>query len=82
MNKVLVTIFVASIDEEFDVFIPIGINMSDALDVIQDSIIELSNGNYVKKENASLYNSDGLLINVNNIVKFSGIKNGLKLMLI
>lgn len=82
MNKVLITIYVASIDEEFDIFIPIGIKMSDVLDVIQDSIIELSNGNYVKKEEVSLYNSDGLLININNIVKFSGVKNGLKLMLI
>ena len=35
----------------------------------------------MKKENVDLYTSTGLLINKNNIVKFSGLKNGMKLLL-
>ena len=81
MNKILVTIFVVSLNEEFDLLLPIGLNMAEAIDVIQDSLGELSNGNYQKKEETQLYTSDGLIINKNNIVKFSGIKNGSKLLL-
>ena len=82
MDKILVTIYVASIDREFDLLLPISKNVSDILEYIQDSIVELSDGNYEKKKTAYLYNSDGLIINSNNIVKYSGIKNGSKLCLL
>lgn len=81
MNKILITIFVVSLNEEFDLLLPIGLKTSDAIEVIQDSLGELSNGNYQKKEEVDLYTADGLIINKNNIVKFSGIKNGSKLLL-
>lgn len=81
MNKILVTIYVISIDEEFDLFLPVGLKVLDALDIIQDSIVELSNNNYTKRENVNLYTFDGFAINNNNVVKSSGIKNGMKLLL-
>lgn len=82
MDKILVTIYVLSIDEQFDVFLPIGKTVSYILDYIQDSIVDLSNNNYVKKENVLLYLSNGLIVNPNNTVKYSGIKNGSKLCLV
>lgn len=81
MNKILVTIYVISIDEEFDLFLPIGVKVIDALDIIQDSIVELSGNNYTKRSDVKLYTFDGLTINNNNVVKSSGIKNGMKLLL-
>lgn len=82
MNKVLVTIYAISIDESFDMFLPISLKMSDALDLIQSSISDLSGGNYQKNDNALLYFENGLIINSNNTIKFSGIKNGCKLLLV
>lgn len=82
MNKILVTIYVVSIDKEFDLFIPIGKKVSDIIDLIQDSVVDLSNGNYQKKKDALLYNSAGFIININNIVKYAGLKNGCKLCLV
>lgn len=82
MDKVLVTIYVLSIDEQFDIFLPIGKKIEYLLDYIQDSIVDLSNNNYIKKESVLLYLSNGLIINPNNVVKYSGIKNGSKLCLI
>lgn len=82
MDKILVTIYVLSIDEQFDIFLPISKSVSYVLDYIQDSIVDLSNNNYIKKENALLYLSDGLIVNPNNTVKYSGIKNGSKLCLV
>lgn len=82
MNKILVTLYVVSIDEEFDIFLPIGKKISDLLNIIQDSIVDLSNDNYIKKDNVLLYTSNGLIVNPNNIVKYSGLKNGCKICLL
>ena len=54
MDKILVTIYVLSIEQEFDVFLPIGETVSNVLDLIQDSLVDLSNNNYMKKENVFL----------------------------
>ena len=75
MDKILVTIYVLSIEQEFDVFLPIGETVSNVLDLIQDSLVDLSNNNYIKKENVFLYDNEGNIINPNNIIKYSGLKN-------
>lgn len=82
MNKILVTIYVVSIDEEFDLLLPIGKRIKEIIESIQDSIVDLSNNNFIKKQNVILYNNEGLIINQNNIVKYSGLKNGCKLVLV
>lgn len=82
MNEILVSIYVLSLNQEFDVFLPIGLNMIEALDLIQDTISDLSGRNYEKVESPLLYSEDsGKVINLNNIVKFSGLKNGSKVLL-
>lgn len=82
MNEILVTIYVLGLEDEFDLFLPIGISMREAIDMIQKVLVELSNGNYVISENPILYSqTSGKLINLNNIVKFSGLKNGCKVIL-
>lgn len=82
MKKILVTIYVLSLQQEFDVFIPIAMNMNDAISLIQDSIVKLSNENYQKKDNVMLFDEDGKIINLNNKAKFSGLNNGSKVVLV
>lgn len=82
MKKILVTIYVLSLQQEFDVFIPIAMNMKDAISLIQDSIVKLSNENYQKKDNVILFNEEGKIINLNNKAKFSGLNNGSKVILV
>lgn len=82
MKKILVTIYVLSLQQEFDVFIPITMNMNDAISLIQDSIVKLSNENYQKKDNVMLFDEDGKIINLNNKAKFSGLNNGSKVILL
>lgn len=82
MKKILVTIYVLSLQQEFDVFIPIAMNMKDAISLIQDSIVKLSNENYQKKDNVMLFDEEGKIINPNNKVKFSGLNNGSKVIMI
>lgn len=82
MNKILVTVYVVSIDETYDILLPINLKMEDNLELIQNTITELSNNNYVKHENAILMNSDSKIINIKNSGKNSGLTNGCKVILI
>lgn len=83
MNKILVTVFVPLIDDSFDIKVPINIDMTDFIQLVQDAIVDLSNKAYVVNPSAKLYDKNtGMLINVNNIVKFSGLKNGSSVMII
>ncbi len=63
--------------------LPINLDMKDVIALIQKAINELSDGSYVAKDNVKLYDkSTGYLINTNNIVKYSGLKNGCSIMII
>lgn len=83
MDKIIINVFVPLIDDSFDIKVPINLEMSVVLELIQESIVELSNNAYVVNADAKLYDkSTAYLINTNNIVKFSGLKNGASVMLI
>lgn len=83
MKKVFVSIYFLKIDKCYDVELPINISMNVVVSSIQNTIVEISNGAYVFNNNVKLYDSEsGNLINLNNIVKFSGIKNGDMLLLV
>ena len=83
MDKILVTVYAATIDESYDIFIPINIKVKTATELIQRVINNLSDETYLINENALLYDAvTGYIINTNNIVKDSGIKNGCKLLLV
>lgn len=81
MDKILITIYVISIEEEYDILFPIGLPMTEAMNLLQNTIREMSNGNYEISSTAVLYNDEGFLINLNNIVKFSGLTNGCRVLL-
>lgn len=83
MNKILVSVYVIAIDKKYDLFIPINLKTDVAIDFIQKSIFELSKENYMIHNEAKLYEVEtGCIINKDNIVKFSGMKNGSNLLLI
>ena len=82
MNKILVTVYVFSLDESYDVLIPINLKMSEVYDLIQNTISELSSNNYVKHDEVYLLNKDGKIINGNNMVRLSGLTNGCRVVLI
>lgn len=82
MNKILITIYVLKIENQFDLMIPINLSVKEAIDLIQDAIVELSSNAYKKNANAILYDEEGKNINLENIVKFSGLKNGSKVLLV
>ena len=83
MDKILVNIFVPALDKDFDLELPINLEMKYVLDEIQKSLYELSDNSYVISDNVKLYDKNtGRLINLNNIVKYSGLTNGCSVLLI
>ena len=82
MNKILITVFVPKIEEHFDLKIPINSEVKELVILLQQSIRELTGDVYVVDPNALLYDKiTGKVINYNNIVKYSGLKNGSSVML-
>ena len=83
MKKILITIYVLSIGEQYDLFVPIDMKVIQVINLIQKSIHDLSGGDYVIKNDNEIILSDyeGKVINPNNIVKFSGLRNGCKVIM-
>ena len=84
MNKILITVYILFTGEQYDIFVPIGMKVLNVIELIQKTVNELDNENYVIKANdtVKLFDEKGNVINENNIVKFSGLKNGSKVVLI
>ena len=83
MKKVYINLFVPSLDRNYDIEIPIDLEMKYVVDELQKSLQEQTEGCYVIKDIIKLYDkSTGSLVNQNNIVKYSGLKNGASIMLI
>ena len=82
MKKILIVVYVLFLENEYDILLPINISVLEAIELIQTSVCELSGNTYIINDNAVLYDAYGKVININNIVKFSGLKNGSKVILV
>jgi hypothetical protein len=82
-NKVLVSVSVPEIDQNFDVYLPINKKVGNVINLLNKVISEMTDGEFVLANNNSLYNvstkekyqSDILLANTN-------IRNGTQLVLL
>ena len=83
MNKIFVNIFVPELDRNFNVELPINLEMHYVMDKLQKTIQELSEGVYEINKFVRLFDKNtGCIINLNNIVRYSGLKNGCSVLLI
>ncbi len=83
VNKVLVLVYIPSLEEEYDIYIPINKKIGTIKKYIIQSVVELSDGNISIDNKLKLYDKQTTAIYDNNVlVKDSGIKNGSKLLLI
>ena len=83
MDKALVEIFVPVINASYDIFIPLGSQMYEVLELIKKAVTEMSDGLFIANQSTAVcYHSNGEIININLSVYESGIRNGSKLMLI
>ena len=82
MDKIFVDLFIPALDKNYNIELPINLEMKYVVDKIQESLVELTDGSYKAQLNVNLYDkSTGCLINLNNIVRYSGLKNGSSVLL-
>ena len=81
-NKILVTVIVPMIEEEYDIYIPVSKTIKLTLKLLSKTINELSEGHFPLKENNVLLSSTGAMFTNNFTIKDCGIKNGDKIVLI
>lgn len=83
VDKILVVVYVPSLEERYDIFIPINKKVGTIKKNIINTINELSGKNIKNIENMKLYNKEDCKVYNNNVyVKNSEIINGTELMLI
>ena len=81
-DKILVTIIVPIIDEEYDMYIPIRKKVGTVKNLIIKMVEELSNHAFVDDGCKRLYDRvSGNVIDEAQFVRYSSIKNGSKLIL-
>lgn len=82
INKILVTVVVPMIEKSYDIYIPASKNIKIAIDLLSETINELTDGHFPIKEKYMLMNTSGEILDKKKTVKESGIKNGDRLILI
>ena len=82
MNKLLISVEVPSIEQSFDLFIPINKKIGTIKEYIIKSIHELSGG-ILNDKNYLFFDIDtGIKYGNNVYVKDSGIKNGARIIMV
>lgn len=83
MNKVLVTVYVPLIEQEYNLFIPVNRKIGLVKKILVNSIVELSDGAYMIDTEISLYNKmTNQEYKDDMFVIESDIRNGTKLILL
>ncbi len=80
MNKILVSIYVLKLDQEFEVFLPPNKKIVDIICMIAKAIHEISNGVFPLNYQNLLYDAEqNIFYDVQLSVKDAGLKNGKRL---
>ena len=82
-NKVLVKVYVPTIEEQYDILIPLNRRIYNVVKLLVKAINELSNGYYEPKNKPILYNKiTAIPYDENLSIRESNIRNGTELVLI
>ncbi|MBQ8659781.1 MAG: hypothetical protein IJ475_02975 [Bacilli bacterium] len=82
-NKVCVDLIVPSIEERYNVFIPINKKTIEIIFLLNKAINDMTDGAFIMSENLSLINADsGTIYDVDRTIIDNGILNGAKLILL
>lgn len=80
-NKILIQIYLPLFEEEYDVFVPINKRIGTIKQLFEKSLVE-QNPSYQIRENTNFYSRDtGKTLDVQLLVKDSGLKNGSRVIL-
>lgn len=82
-NKILIELIVPTIEEKYNLYIPINRRIGNIIILISKAIFDMSNGMYQIDENSCLYNKEtGKKYLSDDLVRLTDIRNGDSLILI
>ena len=82
-NKILIELEIPLIEKKYDLFIPINKKIGTIKDLIEQSLIDLTDNAYSPKEESNFYSKEtGNIYNVNDTVRDTDLKNGSRIILI
>lgn len=82
-NKILVELEIPLIEKKYDLFIPINKRIGTIKNLIESSLLELTDKSYKIKEDTNLYSKDtGMIYDVNSNVRDTDLKNGSRIILL
>lgn len=82
-NKVLVKVYVPSIDEEYEIYIPTNESIKKVLELIVKSICDLSDSNLNIEDKHYILDPDSSITYTNDqIIRDTNIKNSKKIILV
>ncbi len=82
-NKVIVKVVIPSLDETFDLFLPVNKKIGKVINLVGNYLKEYTDGVFDINEHVSLYNRDtGEVYNPDVIIKNTNIRNGSELIIL
>lgn len=82
-NKVLVELYVPSIDEIYNLYLPVNRKIGNIIVLLNKSLFELTDGTFIGDDSTLLYNrSTGERYSVNVTLRETNIRNGSSLVLL
>lgn len=82
-NKILIEVYVPSIEREYDIFIPVSKRIGTIKKLIEKGISDFASDGFSIKEDSNFYSKEtGLIYDVNLKVIDTDLKNGSRIILI
>lgn len=82
-NKILLEIYIPSIEKEYDIFVPISKRVGTVKKLIEEGITDFSDNEISIRNDMNLYSKDtGLIYDVNMKIIDTDLANGSRLILI
>ncbi len=82
-NKILIELEIPLIEKKYDLFVPINKRVGTIKNLIEDSLVELTDSAYTPKEESNFYSKEtGEIYDVNKNVRDTDLKNGSRILLI
>ena len=82
-NKILIELIVPEIDSKYNVFIPVTKKVGEILTLLNKSLVDITNGNFVSTTKKWIYDGKtGEKYDLNVLVKNTNMRNGTSIILI
>ena len=82
-NKILIELEIPLIEKSYDLYIPINKTIGTIKNLIEQSLVELTENAYIPKEDSNFYSKEtGEIYDVNMIVRQTNLQNGSRIILV